>query len=111
MDADINSRRRDTLAKIFSRPSSGNISGVKFSRCSRQSRPRPKRPTESSKSLSAPRQRSSSPLRGKDIDQQLIVDLRRMLTQAGVRHPTPDEQTRAQRRNRPGPHTPTGPRA
>jgi hypothetical protein len=86
----LSSRHRDTLGKIFTHPASGNIewrdvlSLLEYVGTTTEERNGKFRVTlgPETEVLEAPR--------GKDIDEQMIVDLRRMLRQAGV---TPDDET------------------
>jgi hypothetical protein len=89
-DVDLSSHHRDTLGKIFSHPASGNVewrdvlSLLEYVGTTTEERNGKFRVTlgPETEVLEAPR--------GKDIDEQLIVDLRRMLRQAGL---TPDDGT------------------
>jgi hypothetical protein len=84
MAADLNNRHRDTLERIFSHPSSGNIEW-------RQVLSLLEAVATTTEELNGkfivtlgPETEVLQPPRGKDIDQQMIVDLRRMLTNAGL---------------------------
>ncbi|HZN81680.1 MAG TPA: hypothetical protein VFC01_18635 [Mycobacterium sp.] len=89
-DVHLSSHHRDTLGKIFSHPASGNVewrdvlSLLEYVGTTTEERNGKFRVTlgPETEVLEAPR--------GKDIDEQLIVDLRRMLRQAGL---TPDDGT------------------
>ena len=91
MDAHLSSHHRDTIMKIFTHPASGNIewrdvlSLLDYLGTTAEERNGKFKVTLGSETevLEAPR--------GKDIDAQMIVDLRRMLRQAGI---TPDDATR-----------------
>jgi hypothetical protein len=80
----LSSHHRDTLGKIFSHPTSGNIewrevlSLLDYVGTTTEERNGKLRVTLGAETevLEAPR--------GKDIDEQMIVDLRRLLRQAGV---------------------------
>ena len=80
----LSSHHRDTLAKIFTHPTSGNIewrevlSLLDYVGTTTEERNGKFRVTVGSETevLEAPR--------GKDIDEQMIVDLRRMLRGAGL---------------------------
>jgi hypothetical protein len=83
MAADLTHHHRDTVEKIFTHPSSGNIEW-------RQVRSLLEAvgttTEEHNGKLKVELGRETEVLqlpRGKDIDQQMIVDLRRMLTAAG----------------------------
>ena len=98
MDEQLSSHHRDTLEKIFRHPTSGNIdwrevlSLLEYLGTTTQERNGKFKVTlgPETEVLDAPR--------GKDIDEQMIVDLRRMLSQAGFAPadgaPTPDEGRR-----------------
>jgi hypothetical protein len=89
-DVHLSSHHRDTVRKIFSHPTSGNIewrdvlSLLEYVGTTTEERNGKFKVTLGSESevLEAPR--------GKDIDEQMIVDLRRMLREAGV---SPDDGT------------------
>lgn len=98
MDAHISSHHRSTIEKIFSHPASGNIEwrqvlslleylGTNFE----------ERNGKFTVTLGPETEVLEAP-RGKDIDEQMIVDLRRMLRQAGFAPdgagPTADERRR-----------------
>ena len=80
----LSSHHRDTLAKIFTHPTSGNIewrevlSLLDYVGTTTEERNGKLRVTlgPETEVLEAPR--------GKDIDEQMIVDLRRLLRQAGL---------------------------
>jgi hypothetical protein len=84
----LSSHHRDTLRRIFSHPASGNIewrevvSLLDYVGTTAEERNGKLRVTL------GPETEVFEPPRGKDIDEQMIVDLRRLLTQAGV---TPDD--------------------
>jgi hypothetical protein len=98
MDELLSSHHRDALEKIFRHPASGNIewrevlSLLKYLGTTTEERNGKFKVTlgPETEVLEAPR--------GKDIDEQTIVDLHRMLRQAGFapgdRTPTPDERRR-----------------
>jgi hypothetical protein len=87
MDVHLSSHHRDTIEKIFRHPISGNIewrevvSLLEYVGTATEERNGKLKVTlgPETEVLEAPR--------GKDIDEQMIVDLRRMLRQAGL---TPD---------------------
>jgi hypothetical protein len=89
-DVHLSSHHRDTVRKIFSRPTSGNIewrdglSLLEYVGTTTEERNGKFKVTLGSDTevLEAPR--------GKDIDEQMIVDLRRMLREAGL---SPDDGT------------------
>lgn len=86
----MSSHHRDTLGKIFSHPASGNVewrdvlSLLEYVGTTTEERSGKLRVTlgPETEVLEVPR--------GKDIDEQAIVDLRRMLRQAGL---PPDDGT------------------
>ena len=84
----LSSHHRDTLRSIFSHPTSGNIewrdvaSLLDYLGTTTEERNGKLRVTL------GPETEVFEPPRGKDVDEQMIVDLRRLLTQAGV---TPDD--------------------
>jgi hypothetical protein len=86
----FSSRHRDILGKIFSHPTSGNIewrevlSLLEYVGATTEERNGKFKVTlgRETEVLEAPH--------GKDVDEQMIVDLRRMLRQAGF---TPDDGT------------------
>jgi hypothetical protein len=98
MAEQLSSHHRDTLEKIFRHPTSGNIdwrevlSLLEYLGTTTEERNGKYIVTlgHETEVLEAPR--------GKDIDEQMIVDLRRMLRQAGFAPedvtPTPDERRR-----------------
>ena len=98
MDELLSSHHRDALEKIFRHPASGNIewrevlSLLKYLGTTTEDRNGKFKVTlgPETEVLEAPR--------GKDIDEQTIVDLRRMLRQAGFapgdRTPMPDQRRR-----------------
>jgi hypothetical protein len=84
MATDLNHHHRDTLERIFSHPSSGNIEW-------RQVRSLLEAVGTITEELNGklrvtlgPETEVLRPPGGKDIDQQMIVDLRRMLSNAGL---------------------------
>src|SRR6516164_1311330 len=87
-DVHLSSHHRDTLAKIFTHPTSGNIewrevlSLLDYVGTTTEERNGKFRVTL------GPETEVFEPPRGKDIDEQMMVDLRRMLRRAGI---TPDD--------------------
>jgi hypothetical protein len=98
MDAHLSSHHRDTIEKIFRHPASGNIewrevlSLLKYLGTTTE-----ERNGKFTVALGPETEVLEAP-RGKDIDAQMIVDLRRILRQAGFapddEAPTPDERRR-----------------
>jgi hypothetical protein len=84
MDVHLSSHHRDTLGKIFGHPISGNIewrdvlSLLDYVGTTTEERNGKLRVT-----LGGETEVFEAP-RGKDIDAQMVVDLRRMLSQAGL---------------------------
>jgi hypothetical protein len=98
MDAHLSSHHRDTIKKIFSHPASGNIEWRQvLSLLETLGTTTEERNGEFKVALGPETEVLERP-RGKDIDEQLIVDLRRILRQAGFapdgRGSTPDERDR-----------------
>jgi hypothetical protein len=80
---DLNNHHRDTLEKIFSHPSSGNIEWPQvLSLLEAVGTTNERHNGKIEVTLGDETEVIERP-RGKDIDQQMIVDLRRMLTRAG----------------------------
>ena len=84
MSANLDAEHRDTLEQIFNRPSSGNVEwrrvrslleGVGTVEEERNGRLRVTLGGETE---------TFDPPQGKDVDVQMLVDLRRMLTSAGI---------------------------
>jgi hypothetical protein len=83
MVADLNNRHRDTLERIFSHPSSGNIEWRQVVSLLEAVGTTEEHHGKLKVTL-GPETEVLQPPHGKDIDQQMIVDLRRMLTNAGL---------------------------
>ena len=83
MAADLTHRHRDTVEKIFSHPSSGNIEWRQVLSLLEAVGTTTEEHNGKVKVALGPETEVFQPPRGKDIDQQMLVDLRRMLTQAG----------------------------
>jgi len=83
MASSLNNHHRDTLAQIFSHPSSGNIEWRQVLSLLEAVGTVTEEHNGKFKVALGPETEMLEPPRGKDIDQQLIVDLRRMLTNAG----------------------------
>jgi hypothetical protein len=84
MAADLNNHHRDTLAQIFSHPSSGSIEWRQVLSLLEAVGTVTKEHNGKFKVTVGAETEVLDPPRSKDIDQQLIVDLRRMLTNAGL---------------------------
>jgi hypothetical protein len=84
MAADLNHHHRDTLERIFSHPSSGNIEWRQVLSLLEAVGTTTEELNGKVKVTLGLETEVLQPPRGKDIDQQMIVDLRRMLTNAGL---------------------------
>ncbi|HEX6703098.1 MAG TPA: hypothetical protein VF101_20405 [Gaiellaceae bacterium] len=83
MTANLSNRHRNTLERIFSHPSSGNIEWRQVvSLLEAAATSTEERDGRLEVTLGAETEVLQPP-HGKDIDQQMIVDLRRMLRRAG----------------------------
>jgi hypothetical protein len=83
MAADLTHRHRDTLERIFIHPSSGNIEWRQVLSLLEAVGTTTEEHNGKLKVALGRQTEILQPPRGKDIDQQMIVDLRRMLTEAG----------------------------
>jgi hypothetical protein len=83
MSANLSSRHRDTLEKIFSHPSSANIEWREVRSLLEAVASSTEESNGKLKVTLGDETEALEPPRGKDIDQQMIVDLRRMLSNAG----------------------------
>jgi hypothetical protein len=81
---ELDSAHRDTVTKIFSHPSSGNIEWRQVKSLLEAVGTTTEERGGKLKVTIDGQTEVLQPPRGKDIDQQLIVDLRRMLTRAGI---------------------------
>lgn len=90
MAAHLNSEHRDTLEKILRHPASGNIEWRQVRSLLDAVGTVIEEHNGKLKVTLGDETEVLQPPRGKDIDKQLIVDLRRMLTRAGF---TPDQST------------------
>jgi hypothetical protein len=84
MAADLNHHHRDTLERIFSHPSSGNIEWRQVLSLLEAVGTTTEELNGKVKVTLGLETEVLQPPSGKDIDQQMIVDLRRMLTNAGL---------------------------
>jgi hypothetical protein len=84
MDVDLNNHHRDTLEKIFSHPASGNIEWRQVVSLLEAVGTTTEEHNGSLKVTLGSETEVLRPPHDKDIDEQMIVDLRRMLTNAGV---------------------------
>ena len=81
---DLNNHHRDTLEKIFSHPSSSSIEWRQVLSLLEALGATSEEHNGKLKVRLGSEIEVLQPPHGKDIDQQMIVDLRRMLTQAGL---------------------------
>ena len=84
MAADLSNRHRDTLEKIFAHPSSGNIEWREVRSLLDAVGTVIEEHNGKVKVTLGSETEVLQPPRDKDIDKQLIVDLRQMLTNAGL---------------------------
>jgi hypothetical protein len=84
MAADLNNHHRDTLERIFSHPSSGNIEWRQVVSLLEAVGTTTEERNGKFKVTLGPEIEVLQPPGGKDIDEQMIVDLRRMLANAGL---------------------------
>lgn len=82
--SELDSKHRDTLRRIFSHPSSGNIEWRQVKSLLEAVGTATEEHNGKLKVTFGDETEVLQPPRGKDIDQQTIVDLRRMLTRAGL---------------------------
>ena len=87
MDAALNNHHRDTLRKIFSHPASGNLEWRQVISLLEAVGDVEEGHNGRFKVRLGPEVEVMNRPRGKDVDTQMVVDLRRMLSGAGV---TPD---------------------
>ncbi len=83
MRAHLNNHHRDTIAKIYRHPASGNIEWRQVLSLLEQIGTTSEQRNGKVKVTLGPETEVLHPPRGKDVDEQMIVDLRRMLTLAG----------------------------
>ncbi|HZD69756.1 MAG TPA: hypothetical protein VFA45_12890 [Actinomycetes bacterium] len=84
MAADLNHRHHDMLERIFSHPSSGNIERRQVLSLLEAVGTTTEGPNGKLRVTLGPETQVLQPPGGKDIDRQMVVDLRRMLTNAGL---------------------------
>jgi hypothetical protein len=82
MNAELNNRHRDTVEKIFSHPASGNVEWRQVLSLVEAVGTAAQQHNGKVKVTIGPETEVMTP-RGKDVDKQTIVDLRRMLEAAG----------------------------
>lgn len=91
MDSALNNHHRDTLRKIFDHPASGNIEWRQvLSLLETVGTVEEEHNGKFKVTLGAETETLARP-HGKDVDRQMVVDLRRMLTGAGL-SPDPTER-------------------
>ena len=88
MTSGLNNHHRNTLAKIFAEPASGNIEWRHVTSLLDAVGTTVEKHNGNLEVTIGSNSRVLHPPRGKDIDEQMVVDLRRMLAQAGL---SPDE--------------------
>jgi hypothetical protein len=84
MAADLNHHHRVTLEKIFSHPLSGNVEWRQVLSLLEAVGTTTQEPNGKVKVELGGQSEVLRPPTGKDVDRQMIVDLRRMLTYAGL---------------------------
>ena len=84
MAADLNHHHRDTLEKIFRHPLSGNLESRQVLSLLAAVGTTTREPNGKVKVELGGQTEVLQPPDGKDVDRQLIVDLRRLLTNAGL---------------------------
>ena len=84
MAAELNHRHRDTLEKLFSHPLSGNVEWRQVLSLLEAVGTTTQEPNGKVKVELGGETKVLQPPDDKDVDRQLIVDLRRMLTNAGI---------------------------
>ena len=84
MAAELGHRHRDTLDKVFGHASSGNIEWRQVLSLLEAIGATHKEHNGKLKVTIGPETEVLEPPRGKDVDVQTVVDLRRMLTNAGL---------------------------
>lgn len=98
MEPHLNNHHRDTIEKIFSHPASGNIEWRQVLSLLETIGTATEEHNGKIKVTLGPETEVFHPSQGKDIDIQMVLDLRRMLKQAGFGPGTaaaiPDERSR-----------------
>lgn len=98
MNATLNNHHRDTVAKIFAHPTSANIEWRQVLSLLDAIATTVEEHNGKVKVALGPETEVLSPPRGKDIDKQMVIDLRRMLGNAGYgpgeEHTMPDKRDR-----------------
>jgi hypothetical protein len=83
MEGDLTHRHRDTLEKIFSHPASGNVEWRQVLSLLEAVGTTTEEPNGKLRVTVGGETEVLRPPGGKDIDRQMVVDLRRMLANAG----------------------------
>jgi hypothetical protein len=86
--SELDGRHRDTVEKIFSHPSSGNLEWREVRSLLEAVAETTEEHNGKLKVKLGDETEVFDPPRGKDVDQQMIVDLRRMLRNAGFGTPS-----------------------
>ena len=84
MNSDLNNHHRDTLQRILNHPASGNIEWRQVLSLLNAVGTVDEEPSGKVKVTVGPETEVLNRPRGKDIDVQMVVDLRRMLSSAGL---------------------------
>jgi hypothetical protein len=93
VDGALNNHHRDTLRKIFAHPASGNVEWRQvLSLLEAVGTVEEEHNGKFKVTLGAETEILARP-RGKDVDRQMVVDLRRMLTEAGLSPESPGAGT------------------
>jgi hypothetical protein len=84
MESDLNNHHRDTLRRILGHPTSGNVEWREALSLLKAVGTVDQQPNGKFKVTVGPETEVLNRPRGKDIDTQMVVDLRRMLSSAGL---------------------------
>ena len=95
MQSHLNNHHRDTFQRILSHPTSGNIEWREVLSLLNALGTVDQEPNGKFKVTVGPETEVLSRPRGKDIDVQMVVDLRRMLSSAGLAGAPATEDTRS----------------
>ncbi len=90
----LSGHHRATIEKILNHPTSGNVEWHQVLSMVEAIGEATEEHNGNVKATIGPETEVLHPPRGKDVDEQMIVDLRRMLTQAGYADPDAVEDTR-----------------
>jgi hypothetical protein len=94
MSADLNNHHRDTLRKILDHPASGNVEWRQVLSLLEAIGETVEEHNGKYRVTVGPETEVLHVPHGKDIDEQMVVDLRRMLVQAGYGEPDAVEDSR-----------------